>query len=234
MPSTVLGLLLFVVLLAPGAAYRAVRERFEQQRKPSVFRETARIALVSVVANLTVLVVFSLIRAVIPAHTPNAGDLISTPARYFAARPGYVGLWALGAFALAVVLAAAVATPKAHAWGVGLIPKAVSEAQPFKSSWTELFQIDPEARMYVGCVLDDGSYVAGPLYGWSTDADDGPDREITLTGDIYYRASGRDQGGVLPNVGAMAISARHIVTLSVTYLDPNQPPAPPAPVPPSP
>ena len=76
MPTTLTGLLLFVVLLLPGFAYLIGKERHGTERRLSPFRETVAIVAASVTSELIVLVVFAGIRSLLPSITPDVGALI--------------------------------------------------------------------------------------------------------------------------------------------------------------
>ena len=45
------------------------------------------------------------------------------------------------------------------------------------------------------------------------------DRELTLSAPVFFRSAGERDGGNLEGVGAVAISARRIVSLLVSYVD---------------
>ena len=81
--------------------------------------------------------------------------------------------------------------------------------------------------MYVGCTLSDGSYVSGLLRSWSKLADDTPDRDLVINGDIFFRPGGAEEGVVLPDVGGAVLSARNIQLLTVSYLSADAPTIPP-------
>ncbi|WP_158842035.1 DUF6338 family protein [Saccharothrix deserti] len=206
MPTSLLGLVLFLVLLAPGFAFTLRRERVRSGRTLSAFRETTTVALVSVAANGAVLALFAVLRIVFPSWTPDVGALVREPQRYAVEHYAQLLSWGVGLLAVATLVAFAAGgrRGKEHESGV--------------SAWTLLFTAHPDAKVFVGCVLDDGSYVAGRLLSFSRAAEDVADRELTLTGPITYRAPEKTETSVLPDVGATAISARRIVLLNVSYL----------------
>ena len=76
MPTTLTGLLLFVVLLLPGFAYLVGKERHGTERRLSPFRETVAIVSASVTSELVVLGIFAAIRALWPSVTPNVGAML--------------------------------------------------------------------------------------------------------------------------------------------------------------
>src|SRR5229473_1038663 len=92
MPTTLTGLLLFVVLLLPGFAYLVGKERNGTERQASPFRETVAIVAASVTSELGVLTLFSIVRWLWPAGTPDIGALASNSGAYLrgsAALPGH-------------------------------------------------------------------------------------------------------------------------------------------------
>jgi hypothetical protein len=111
-----------------------------------------------------------------------------------------------------------------------------------QSGWWIAFRPGLEAghEVHVGCTLDDGSYVSGRLRSYSQVAEDTADRDLVLRAPITVRPRGATQAREVPNVTWMTISARHIVTMAVTYVSrvpssqPRQSPPPrsvPAPAP---
>ena len=211
MPTTLWGLVLFLVLLAPGFVFTARRERVRSGRALSVFRESTSVALVSVAANGVVLGLFAVLRTVFPSWTPDVGALVRAPEKYAVEHYAQLTAWSAGMLAVATAAAFAVGGLRGR------------EHQSAVSAWTLLFTAHPDAAVYVGCVLDDGSFVAGRLLSYSRSAEDVADRELTLTGPITYRAPEKTATSVLPDVGATAISARRIVLLTVSYLPEAEP-----------
>lgn len=205
-PTSVVGLVLFLILLAPGFAFVLRQERVRSGRTQSAFRETTTVALVSVVANGAVLALFAVLRIAFPSWTPDVGAIVRTPQRYAVEHYAQLLGWGIGMLAVATLVAFLAGGRR------------VREHESSVSAWTLLFTAHPGAAVFVGCVLDDGSYVAGRLLSFSRAAEDVADRELTLTGPITYRAPEKTGTSVLPDVGATAISARRIVLLNVSYL----------------
>lgn len=209
MPTTLVGLLVFLVLLVPGFAYTLRRERVASSRDLSVFRETVELAFVSVVADAVVLLLFAGARALWPGSTPDAPQLLRDPGHYAIDHLGLVAAWGGGMLAVAAALAALAAGPP--------LRRRQREHEAYASAWTLLFNEHPGARIYVGCLLDDGSYVNGRLRTYSRASEDGQDRDLTLTGPISYRGPDETHAAVLPDVGAAAVSARRLKLLTVSY-----------------
>ena len=88
------------------------------------------------------------------------------------------------------------------------------------SSWWLAFSAYPpdEVEIYVGCNLDNGSHVSGRLYSFSQVAEDTPDRDLLLRDPISVRPAGAAHSAVIDRAGLVAISARHLVTMTVSYV----------------
>jgi Family of unknown function (DUF6338) len=227
-PSSVLGLLIFILLLWPGFVYAAVRDRNRPWQRRSPLRETVTIASVSLTALAVVLGIFGVLRAIAPDHTPHVRPLLFTPRAYLQTSYVSVGWWATGLLALAVLGSAGVAwarsSPRIRRWpGGDWIVTAPHPSQ--MSSWWLAFSeySTAEYEHHVGCTLDDGSYVAGVLYAYSREADEGPDRDLVLRAPLQVRAAGATDLTTLERAGLMTVSARHIVTMTVTYVAVGQP-----------
>ena len=94
MPTTLTGLLLFVVLLLPGFAYLVGKERHGTERRLSPFRETVAVVAASISSELVVLVIFAVIRTGLPSITPNVGALLREGSVYLTGSPGHLGYYA--------------------------------------------------------------------------------------------------------------------------------------------
>jgi Family of unknown function (DUF6338) len=227
-PTTLTGLLLFVVLLLPGFAYVIGKERHGTGQQLSPFRETAAVAAASVSFELIVLAIFAIVRTLLPSVTPDVGELVRNGAAYLRVHYGQVALWATGLLGLSVALAYSASLPKfrkgasrIHLWRfyplkwMGLYP----HASTVSAWWTVFEDWGAERDIRVGCTLDDGSYVDGRFGSFSTEADDGPDRDLVLAEPIHYGPTGADSA--FPYAcSAMCVSARHIVQMFVTYIGP--------------
>src|ERR1700722_19017522 len=111
MPTTLTGLLLFVVALLPGFAYLVGKERHGTERRLSPFRETVAIVAASVTSELVVLVIFAVIRTIWPSITPNVGALLREGGVYLRGSSGHRGhygqfaIWGLSLLTAAVLVA---------------------------------------------------------------------------------------------------------------------------------
>ncbi|MCM1938456.1 DUF6338 family protein [Streptomyces sp. G3] len=213
MPSSLLGLVLFVVCLVPGFVYVAARDMRLPERTSSAFRETTRVVLASLAFDGIVLAVFALIRTASPGLTPDTGRLVREGWAYARDDYGRLTLWscALLAAAACVALAAARLLPR----GPG--PLSV------ESSWWLLFDRYPALVgakcTYVGCELVDGSYLAGVLKHFAHQAEETSDRELALAAPLEYRSHPGAPSRRLTGHQLVSVSAGQIKFLTVTYLD---------------
>jgi hypothetical protein len=217
-PTTVLGVLLFVVLLAPGFAHTLVKERRSPRQVFSVFRETVSLVLVGIVADTVCLLLFFLVQAIAPGIL-NVTAFLRDPGGYAAVHYVRLTLLIVVLLGIATVGAAvAAAKPVRRVAGALRGRPAAGEHQAYLSAWWLLFTANPGSRVHVGCLLDDGSYVAGMLRSFNQAGDDVQDRELTLTGPVAYRAPGASQAAELPGVGTAAVSARRLQLIMVSYV----------------
>ncbi|SMC56517.1 DUF6338 family protein [Lentzea albidocapillata] len=215
-PTTLVGLVLFIALLTPGFAYSARRERSGPERQFSALRETVAMVVVSVVCDLVVLSLALVVWSVLPKQTVDLTAFLTKPADYAVKHHVALWIWGVGLVGVATLLAVLVAGPLFDRLGRR------NEA-PYLSAWGRLFTAHPACRVHVGCHLSDGTYVAGWLLTYSRSAADVADRELTISGPVQYRAAGQQEAIELPNVGATAVSARQMTLLQVSYVRVAQP-----------
>lgn len=226
MPTTVSGLLLLVVLLLPGFAYVISRERAGAERRVSAWRETMSVVLVSVVADLTVLVLFLMLRSLWPSITFDLEALLRNPSEYLIgdgsgrARGHYmqVGAWALGLLLVAVLLTYCAALSRVRRWL--RIPHSHPSAA---SAWYRLFdEFRGDRAVHVRVDLENGAFFEGPLLSYNPSSEENADRELILVAPVHYKEpDAREEDATTLNCGAVTISARRIVAVSVSYVDPN-------------
>jgi len=209
LPTTVTGLLLFIALMLPGLAFVTVRERLGIEHRKSVLRETGAVVFCSVITELMVLGLFAAIRTLWPKHTPDVGRLVREGANYAQAHYAAIASWSVGLLAVAVLVAASsakwLATRPHHASTM--------------SAWYLLFEGYEQAvtsQVFVGCVLDDGSFIQGRLASFNTRSDDVEDRDVVLVPPLLYRPPG-DSETQDYSASAACISARRMVTMFVSY-----------------
>lgn len=239
MPTNALGIVLFATLLVPGFIHRETRRTLRPLRASRTgFEQTIEIVSVSLLANLIVGMLVVVARTIddVEEHTPDLNELLRDFEGYTLngspERTAYVLAWfaayvvACAAFAFA--LAQVGRSPDSRAGR--LMQNLTGPIRPGSSwSWVFVAQVPRGSSVWVGCRLDDGRYVSGPLDYFSADADETADRELTIADPVFVSAAGEvdAESGITRTV----LSARHIVRLDVSYLDRPQPPdaEPPAP-----
>lgn len=210
MPTTIAGVFLFVGFITPGFLNYLQRRKRTPQRQLSSLTELATFLSVSIAINLFVAGIFSLIRYFLPNHTPNVELLLSDGTKYIFPRVGYVALWSIFLFFLSCAIAV---------W-VGIHPGKIGEfITPRKvdiSAWYELFESAPtESQVYVGCDLNDGSYVGGLLLWYNTDIDEVVDRDLILVEPLTLKIDGEKSMSEFKNI---ILSARNISRIYVSYV----------------
>jgi hypothetical protein len=225
-PSSLTQIVLFMVLLVPGVAPVAVRERRWPERTLSTSRELIRLIYVSLAADAVVLLGFATLRWLAPDATPNVGALVRSPAEYMQAHLAEILWWGGGLLVLATALAAAAVSDPVRRWAAGLPLVArlrPSEPHPSTvSAWWLAFNEHPGLQVLVDCALEDGSYVRGSLLAFTQTDHDGPDRDLVLTAapglPLRSRRPGMTELEDLDGIGVLVVSARRIVALLVTYV----------------
>lgn len=232
-PSDLTGLLLFVILLLPGFAYNSVRARRRPDRRLTSLQETVVIVTASLAALIVTGVLFAIIRALFPTVTPDVRAALFSTHAYLQAHYTRAAWWAVALLAAAILGAMGVAEAQESQWLSRRRYLQWLAAPPdpsTQSGWWIAFRpgLNAGHDVHVGCTLDDGSYVSGRLRSYSQVAEDTADRDLVLRAPIKVRPRGAAEASELANVTWMTISARHIVTMAVTYVS-RVPPAQPAP-----
>ena len=232
-PSGLSGVLAFIVLLWPGFAYNSVRARRRPDRQLTTLQETAVIVTASLTAVAVTAVPFGVIRAIWPGATPDIRSLLFRPRPYLQAHYVSTGWWAAAFMAVAILgaVGVAVAQSSVRIADVRWLRWLARPPDPSTmSAWWVAFSTHRlgNVEVHVGCTLDDGSYVTGRLHSYSKQGTDTPDRDLVLRAPISVRAAGSEQAQEIQRAALMAVSARNIVTMTVTYV---RKPAPTVPAP---
>jgi Family of unknown function (DUF6338) len=129
MPTTLTGLLVFVVLLMPGFAYVVGKERAAGERRVSAFRETVSVAAASILSNVATLMVLVISWTITPTTAtfskgwlvalwareptgvPDVESLLTDPEGYWQRHPLLVLVWSFAALALSTITAYVAASP---------------------------------------------------------------------------------------------------------------------------
>ena len=186
MPTTLTGLLLFVVILLPGFAYLVGKERHGTERRLSPFRETVAIISASVASELVILLIFAGVRMLWPSETPNVGALLGQGALYLHGNRTHHGHYQI--FAVSGGRAAGLGYGAWHTRPRSLACDELANGllgpyphESTVSAWWMLFERWRKAREYgVTCILDDGSSIVDS-------SDHSISRRTThLTETLYY------------------------------------------------
>jgi hypothetical protein len=232
-PSGLGELVAFIVLLWPGFAYNSVRARRRPDRQLTSLQETVSIVTASLTAVTITAVAFSVIRVIWPGATPDVRSLLFRPHPYLQAHYVSTGWWAAAFMAVAILgaMGAAEAQSTTRFARARLLRWLAPPPDPSTmSAWWIAFSTRDLSKeeIHVGCTLDDGSYVAGRLHSYSQQGADSPDRDLVLRHPISVRAAGGSQVQAIERAALMTVSARNIVTMTVTYVRKHPPANPPA------
>ena len=226
--------LLLALVLAPGLAYRVGRARRLPERKRRGAADSASLLVAGATSTALALWGFAALRGLVPAHTPDVGELMGAPRDYVAAHLPYVAAWATGIYALAFALAAAEGR-------FGLLAHLTASSRlggrlrgiSHEPAWWLAFKPDQAKELdrgpptggvtFVWCALTDGSYLGGQLRFFNSDTTENLDRDLLLRPPIRYLAAASDgtrpsRPVDLPYVSSAVVSASRIRYLTVSHL----------------
>jgi Family of unknown function (DUF6338) len=207
-PDTTLGLLLFVICFAPGLAFFFIRDRRRPSRDLSTLRETGAILLVGLICDLITVGLLAILRAALPHHTPRIGSIVRDPRPYLEANLAYVLWWGFGLLAVAVAAGVGLAFLTTRGGGEVI----------YESAWYRALHYYPDEDLYVGCALNDGSWVEGFVGWFNDDVEESENRDLMLVAPIMYRPAGGEELRLRPGVMATIVAARRLVFLEVSHL----------------
>lgn len=211
MPTTFIGLGLFVLFLTPGLCFFLVRATRRPQRDLTVLQETGAVLLVSVVVGLALLGLFGVIRLAAPGLTPDVGALIRAPGDYWRAEYLKVSIWTV-VLVIAACIAAAVGGY--HEYRLSAFLRGRLGRYFAESAWYLMLE-EPENEILVECKLDDGSVLSGWFVTGSAQFEETGDRDLVLASPIRIQED-HDQR-VIADVGSVILSARRIVNMRLYY-----------------
>lgn len=230
MPTTIGGLLLFVVLLTPGFVYLAITETRLPRRHYTALRETGRIVSVSLLTNAVALGVFAGIRWILPEATPDVGAFVREPSVYFRGNYLTIAIWValllLGSIILAAVLGLM------STWSERLLARIERKPGPWfyskiaarrrtriaqESGWGTAFFRYPDRRVYLTLRLVDGTLLYGPLGEFNSQVEETDDRSLQLTGPVEMRTP-RSEEPIVAEADSVVVAASQIKTIFVHYL----------------
>lgn len=219
MPTTVVGLVLFVAFLTPGLLHYTQRRTLVPTGELSPLVETSTLIAISLATNLAALAMFGVLRSMTPEHTPDVGSLLRGPGEYVEDRFAYVVAWGAGLLALSCGLAIVAAR---WGWFRRTIVRAFAPVIVNEPAWFHVFETTPQipdgapAYIYVGCDLKDGSYIAGRLAWYSTETSETADRDLVLAAPISRKVGGK--AFEVPGFERVILSAREVQRLYVTWV----------------
>ena len=214
MPTTFVGLLIFIAFLMPGFLYASQRRALVPQAEQSTLMETTSVVSISLATNAVVLALFGLVRWARPKDTPDVGRLLGTGSEYAIEHLPYVLAWGTGLLLISCVLAVTVARSKRVR---RRLAKYLRPVIIETSAWCEVFDPPEGSYPYAGVELADGTFVSGTVQWFSTHLEESGDRDLALGPPLQFRsAKGRRRE---PEVQRVVIAARDIRRLDVTYLE---------------
>jgi hypothetical protein len=226
-PSTPLGVALLLVLIAPGLAYVLRREKVVPTGPRTAFREALQVIFVSIVSLATVGLLATLLRILLPGHTPDVRRLVQDPGTFARGHHVQLAWWAFGLFTAAVLLAWAMADPRivrvireagkrrSIRWITGASVEDIADVSAW---WNALEVLKPAGteKTNVGVLQDNGSYVQGSLVSSTAGNLDYDKRELVLTAPLVYITA--DGAKHQMKIQMVVISGRNITRLDVIHL----------------
>lgn len=215
MPTTLSGLLIFVVLIVPGLTHYLQRKARSPRRTLSPLGEAAALVTASAICYAVALALFSLIRVAAADHSPDVRRLLLEGEKYAAPRLGYLASWATALVLIATMMAYLLG---ARIGPVGRFFRAFTPVIADASAWYHTFETGPgDSYVHVGCDMRDGAYVAGRLEWYSTEVDEKADRDLALAEPITFRPAGDTEDREL-HISRIIISGREVSRMLVSYV----------------
>lgn len=206
-PGSFVGLLLFVLAVAPGWLWIRVAERRQVRPDRSALLETAELVATGVVFT-TIAAIAVVVVGTGVGWLPDLREVTAVGSTFVHDEPYRSGLTVVAVLGLSL----------AGAFGAARFVYRGREASlvPAGSVWRDVFGEGGEGRpIFVSTTLVDGRVVDGYLYSYSTDADGG-DRDLGLQAPIYVW-SGEPPERVRVPAHRAVLRAEHMVAMWVRY-----------------
>ena len=229
MPTTLIGLLIFVILLTPGFCFALRRERGRHPyRTQSAFREIAELLLAGLAVDFSILLLFAVLRILLPEHTPDVGKLIRTGKTYFSTHYESIVAWVAILWVLACLVAYVAAAIewteiRPARFALKRFPKLKKLMETEKgrrpvSAWWKAFEAGggDQVTRRVLCRLEDGTRIEGTSWSYNPGVNEVDDRSFTLVGPITVAEP--DSPPMHTNLGTVVVSARRLQYLYVRYV----------------
>jgi hypothetical protein len=216
-PTTLGGLLIFVLFLTPGVLYDTSRKRRVPLKPSSGLVEAGTLVTASLLTNLVTLCLFGIARIAFPRHTPDIAAVVRGGESYILDHLGYLVLWLV----LLWLVSSFLAVIASHF----SLPRPLRLAFPGhivdSSAWyrvlnDEAYGENGEKRHVIaGLELRDGSYLSGEVTWFSTDVEETSDRGLVLAAPITFGDD--DSENTITDFKRLVVSAGDIVRLWVSY-----------------
>ncbi|MDF2046469.1 DUF6338 family protein [Microbacterium sp. Kw_RZR3] len=212
MPTDLVGVAFYVLLILPGVMFAISRERHRPRIKQSTFRETATAIFVSTAIAASFGFVVAIASLLSPSVHTEVVRFLDDPALY--ARERFEAFVIVGFVLLSVAACGA--------WWLGskradeLISTRRTE-DPNRDSWGYVFNRKPEARNFVGVRLKEGTWVQGYVDTYGNVGEEGMPKALTLIGAISIRPPGGQLEAYEGEV--IVVKDAEILYLTVTYMD---------------
>lgn len=217
MPTTLVGLLIFLAFLTPGFVFYNKRRRISDYAAASPLAELAAFVTTSLITNALAIGLYVVLLSAYPSEVPNVSLAMTGGVTYIAPRLGrFVGFGILLLLFSSTIafFVANLGLPKGLRWLFP--PRVVSDSAWFRLFEEEALLHGQKRRVYIGLDMRDGSYVAGELDYFSTDPHEIADRDLILTDPKIIWP---DQEEITSEFPRLVISARDILRIHTAYLD---------------
>lgn len=229
MPTEPMAAIVYVCLLLPGIAFIWNFEGHRPSIKRSAFRETATVVIASAASLLSVFICVYMAGFFIDAVQRGLLQFIVDPEGLLKSdSQGFIGIL-LGGVTSSVIIGAFYGSATAHRWFrsavqwlYALFRKDLPSIERGLSAWAASFEALPAHNVRVGAQLKSGTWIQGKLYTFNQDGHDGPERALTLSGEILYRLADSDEVRELEGFSMVVLQSSEIEFLTVGHeqLDP--------------
>lgn len=213
MPTTLLGITLYVAALFPGVAFAFSTDGHRSVGKRSVLRETVTFVFVSVICDVIVILLIILASIWVPPIDDVVRQLVAGDYSWLKANPALTVLFAVVVIAATTSLGYWLGSKQFYE---AFLQKTFDRHIPRdKSAWSTVFEHEKNEVVDVALVLKSGAWVGGVLDAFDNDPDPHPNRTITITGPTF-RAAGETDLTPLDETHYLVISASDIELLQVS------------------
>lgn len=239
LPASVASLALFAALLIPGMIYTVRLERYAARPQPSQLRELVRVILSSILCGVVAIAIYIPCRIGFSGAVPSVQSWAAGGNHYWISHFKAIATTCATYFAVTCLVALALAEIQGRAerggrhleWVARISKSFLPNPIRPRSSWSviaDLYEAEKDPPyVYVGCQMNDGSYVCGPLWTMNHKAEEDRDRDLVISAPILLRAAGSDRVVGLDTVHYSILSASDVSRIDVTHIhDPNDFPQP--------